>query len=197
MNLIPNDFRAEEPIEKKHSKKSARVFIFTILIITSLVFILYPFIPLIKYKTLGVNNFSIGELQPTLDANILIIPKIGVKILISDNLNEDIALNEGAYRFSQTSTPEKGGNTVLSAHRFKYLPPSSETFYLLDELSEGDIFMVFWEGKQYNYRVVSSKIVDPYAIEVLNQTKKSTVTLITCNPIFSIKERLVVSGELI
>jgi len=197
MNLIPNDFRAEEPFEKKRSKKSAQVFTLIVLIVVSLVFVLYPFIPLAEYKIFGANNFSVGELQPASGDNILVIPKIGVTMLISDSLDEDGALNEGAYHFFKTSTPDKGGNTVLSAHRFKYLPPSSETFYLLDKLIEGDTFMVFWEGTQYNYRVASTTVVDPYAIEVLNQTKNSTVTLITCNPVFSTKERLVVSGELI
>ena len=128
--------------------------------------------------------------------NQLIIPKIGVQIPIIEGADES-ALEQGAWRLPQTSTPDQGANTVLTAHRYKYRPPHKETFYLLNKLAEGDSFTVYWQEKKYDYQITSSIIVNPDAIEVLNPTPEPTVTLITCTPLFSTKQRLVISGKLI
>jgi len=184
---------------------------------SAIVVLIYPFLPVILYNinppqlpqtqsvVLGSFDIDSNEESPaqkdvaygSVYENRIIIPKIGVNIKISDLDNETDALSEGAWRFSQTSTPDKGSNTAFSAHRYQYLPPHSETFYLLDKLEVGDRFTIVWEGKQYTYSVFTSMIVAPYAVEVLNPSQKSTVTLITCNPLFSTKERLVVKAELV
>jgi LPXTG-site transpeptidase (sortase) family protein len=129
--------------------------------------------------------------------NYLIIPKIGVDIPIVDSDNSAWALNHGAWRMPQTSTPDKGSNTVIAGHRFKYLPPSNLTFYLLDKLAVGDKFMIIWSGKLYNYQVTETKIVPPTEVSILDATEKSQVTLLTCDPVFTQKNRLIVIGELI
>lgn len=205
---------------KSRKKANRKVITLGVAIAVLSTVILYPFLPTMFYAVkgglVGSSSVKFGQIMPYNDTayanngvinganetsknyeNILIIPKIGVRIKIIDSLNEASALNKGAWRFPYGSSPDKGGNTSLSAHRFKYLPPHSETFYLLDKLEIGDRFTIIWEGKEYNYRVASSKIVSPNAGEVLNPTERPTVTLITCNPVFSIKQRLVVAGELI
>jgi sortase A len=128
--------------------------------------------------------------------NLLIIPKIGVKIAIVEGTTES-ALNKGAWRLPETSTPDKGSNTVITGHRWKYRPPSEKTFYLLDKLEVGDTFKIIWEGKDYNYKIIGVSIVQPADVWVLNPTQKSIVTLITCTPLFSTKNRLVVKAELV
>jgi sortase A len=125
------------------------------------------------------------------------IAKIGVDIPVIESKNSDYALSKGAWRLPETSTPDKGGNTVISAHRFKYLPPSSETFYLLDKLEAGDLMTVFWAGKKYQYRVATKKIIPPEDLSILEPTQKPILTLFTCDPIYSEKNRLVVIGELV
>ncbi|MHA1482664.1 MAG: sortase [Candidatus Heimdallarchaeaceae archaeon] len=171
------------------------------------------FSPSIKYclSNLGIGNFFPvdeveidklenkeiipEEFQETKEDE-LIISKIGVKIPVVEGEDES-ALEEGAWRLPESSTPDQGSNTVLSAHRYKYRPPHEETFYLLDKLKEGDTFLVFWQGKEYNYRVVSSFIVMPDNLEVIEPTIIPTVTLITCYPLFSNEKRLIVKGEII
>ena len=153
----------------------------------------------------GVSNpaatSSLSEKLPMAEAaepgNRLIIPKIGVDIPIVDSANADWALSRGAWRMPETSTPDKGSNTAIAGHRFKYLPPNNLTFYLLDKLAKGDILTVFWSQKEYDYIVVGSKIVSPDTVSVLDPTPKPTVTLITCDPIWTQKNRLVVTAELI
>jgi LPXTG-site transpeptidase (sortase) family protein len=127
----------------------------------------------------------------------LSIPKIGVEMPIAVTQNENQGLDKGAWLMPGTSTPDKGGNTAFAAHRFRYVPPSSKTFYLLDKLTIGDEVQVVWQGKEYWYEVTESKIVSPNATEVLDDKGHPTITLITCDPIFSTSNRLVVTATLI
>ena len=128
--------------------------------------------------------------------NYLVIPKIGVEIPIVLG-SDDSALEKGAWLLPQTTTPDLLSNTALAAHRYKYRPPSKQTFYLLDKVSQGDNLLVYWQGKKYVYSVTSVSIVDPTNTQVLADTEVPTLTLITCHPLFSDISRLVVQGQLI
>jgi len=187
------------------------------LIIIGLAAVIYPFWPEIQYRfwppnendALGsltvtaaeqanTNTFRTGSLPINHAAvegeNRIIIDKIGVDMKIVEGTTE-AALNLGAWHLGYTSTPDKGGNTVITAHRYKYRPPSKETFYLLDKIELGDTFQVNWEGLQYKYQVTDIKVVEPTDIYVLNPTSNPEVTLITCTPLFTTKQRLVVIGQ--
>lgn len=129
--------------------------------------------------------------------NRLVIPKIGVNLPIVEGTNSDNALWKGAWRIPSSSTPKDGGNTVLSAHRFRYRPPSNLTLYLLDKVKRGDIMIVYWQGKEYDYRVTQTKIVPRENTDIAEPTLTDQLTVFTCHPLFSTKERLVVVGELL
>lgn len=129
--------------------------------------------------------------------NTLIIPKIGVKIPIIESDNEEFGLDHGAWKIPNSSTPEEDGNMILTGHRFKYLPPSNLTFYLFHKLEAGDIASVIWNNKTYLYRIKEKKVISPDDISALKQTKTSTLTMYTCDPIYSTKNRLVITAELI
>lgn len=126
----------------------------------------------------------------------LIIEKIGVNIPIVEGKDEN-ALWRGAWRSPWSSTPDQNGNTVIFGHRYRYLPPDPETFFSLDKVAVGDTFQIQWNGATRTYRVAETKIVPPEDISVLRQTSTPTVTLITCTPVFTTKERLIVRGELL
>jgi len=178
-----------------------------LVIIIAVIFVVYPFLPLIKYY-FSPKPENFGDAGPTSiirdeeevalmsQGNFLIIPKIGVKIPIVEGEDES-ALNKGAWRMPETSTPDKGSNTVITGHRWKFRPPSEKTFYLLDKLEIGDSFVVYWEKEKYEYKVVSISIVLPTELSVLDPTDKSAVTLITCTPLFSTAKRLIIKGEII
>ncbi|MEK7569898.1 MAG: sortase [Patescibacteria group bacterium] len=129
--------------------------------------------------------------------NRLVIPKIGVNLPIVEGTDSEDALWKGAWRVADSSNPKEGGNTVLSAHRFRYRPPSNLTLYLLDQVKPGDIMIVYWEGKEYDYRVGKTKIVPRENTDIAEPTLVPQLTVFTCHPLFSTKERLVVVGELI
>jgi LPXTG-site transpeptidase (sortase) family protein len=143
----------------------------------------------------GAKKTAAKSPKPALDR--LIIPRIGVNIPIIESANEEYGLDRGTWRVPDSSTPDKGGNTVLTGHRFKYLPPSNLTFYLFHKLEKGDIASVSWKGTTYYYRVKEAKIVPAKDISILDKTDKPILTMFTCDPIYSIKNRLAIISELI
>jgi sortase A len=127
---------------------------------------------------------------------MLTIPSIGVRMPIVEGRDER-ALYRGAWRSPFGSTPDRGGNTVLFGHRYLHLPPHPETFYALDRLGRGDTVKVRWNGKTYTYAVVERRVVDPHDVSVLGNTATPSLTLITCTPVFTTRQRLVVRAELV
>ena len=106
-------------------------------------------------------------------------------------------LNIIFYWFYRLNLTKFGINPVIFGHRFKYLPPASNTFYNLDKLNVGDEFSVFWKLKEYKYKIREIKIIEPTDFSVLAPSQTKQITLVTCAPLFSAKQRLVVIGELI
>jgi len=127
----------------------------------------------------------------------LIIKKIGVNTAMVKTENPDYGLSLGAWLDPRTSTPGHGGNTVISGHRFKYLPPSNLTFYLLDKINNDDTIEIIWKKKKYIYQVFNTKIVEASDLSILEQDKDDIITLYTCHPIYSQEKRLVVQAKLI
>lgn len=151
----------------------------------------------IKKQAEQTNNLTARnkEVNDTLKFNRIIIPKIGVDSPIIESLDAKYALNRGAWRTPETSTPDQGGNTVITGHRYKYLPPNNLTFYLLDKLVIGDLILINWQEKNYYYRVKQIKIVEPTEVSILNPTAAAILTIYTCEPIYSQERRLVVIAE--
>jgi len=183
-----------------------------IIFVIAIIVAIYQFFPSIKYQFSVKSNelpgipdgftleepedIASGSLHNDNTQNLLLIPEIGVKVPIVEGKDES-ALDKGAWRMPETSTPDKGSNTVITGHRWKFIPPNEKTFYLLDKLEAGDKFTIYWENKKYEYKVVSISVVLPTDLSVLNPTADSVVTLITCTPLFSTAKRLIVVGELI
>ncbi len=123
----------------------------------------------------------------------IVIPRLRLdeKIWIGDN---ERLVNKGVWHIPHSSTPDKGSNTVLVGHRFSYKDPA--VFYHLDKVEVGDPIVVAWDGKLYTYRVDGSKIVKPTDVYVEDPSDESMLTLYTCHPLWSIRERLVVTANL-
>ena len=138
---------------------------------------------------------SFPEADYSVSSNRVIIPKIGVNAPIVESESAEYGLARGAWRLPEGSTPPEGGNTVITGHRFKYLPPNNLTFYLFHKLETGDIVSVLWEEEEYYYRVSETKIVPKTQVSITDPTQEPRLTLFTCHPIYSQKERLVVIGE--
>jgi len=170
--------------------------------------VLYPFIPSLEYS-LGlvkeenpyVSRLGTGQtlpetgIKPIPTDNRLVIPKIGVDAPIVEGASQNAALEKGIWHIPNTAASPEASNLVLSAHRWRYLPPSSRSFYLLDKLDVGDDIIIYWEGKEFDYKVGEEKTVDPTAVEILEPTDQPQLTLFTCTPLWSTKHRLVLIAK--
>lgn len=121
------------------------------------------------------------------------IPKISVELPIYHGTEErDLARGVGHYE--GTSLPVGGESThaVLSGHRGL---PSADLFTRLDELEEGDLFIINTLGRDITYRVDQIKTVLPEDTEYLGiEQGKDYVTLVTCTPYGVNSHRLLIRG---
>ena len=126
------------------------------------------------------DNVPIDEskLKPIPLENTLVIPKIQVDAPIHEGV-DDSTLNLGVWRKPFPGNPLIGGNTVLTAHRFLYVS-GPNTFYHLDSLAIGDKFIIYWEGKEFDYEVTDARIISPTETWIEEPTTEPTVTLYTC-----------------
>jgi LPXTG-site transpeptidase (sortase) family protein len=104
-------------------------------------------------------------------------------------------LNKGIWRFSYSSTPDRGGNTVFIGHRFTYTNPRG-VFYYLNKVKLGDEIGVWWSNKEYLYKVTSINEVPPTDTAIEKNTSQPELTLFTCTPLWLPKDRLVVVADL-
>lgn len=128
------------------------------------------------------------------DAHTLIVPSM----VLQADINEGPTirtLRAGLWRIPASSTPDKGSNTVIAAHRFTYTNPRG-MFYHLDQVHVGDPIAMLWKGKKYNYTVSQSKEVPPTAVDVEAPSTQPELTLFTCTPLWNPKDRLVVVAQL-
>ena len=145
----------------------------------------------IPYSTPGDDA---SDPQPVPKDNRLIIPQMDLNDAVHEGRYAN-TLKKGIWHRPQTSTPDKGGNTVMVAHRFTYSSPA--IFYHLDKLSVDNELAVAWDGELYTYRVREVKVVSPNAVQIENNTTDPTLTLYTCTPMWTAEKRLVVISELI
>mgnify|MGYP001569354740 FL=1 len=126
--------------------------------------------------------------------NRLIIPSITVDMPIVEGQDAKGALRSGAWRLPLPNNPQPGvdgQNVVLAGHRW-YRTSGPNTLFRLNAVDVGDIVEVHWEGSAYRYQVATISVVDPKQVDILESRGKTTLTIFTCTPLFSTKQRLVV-----
>jgi len=130
---------------------------------------------------------------PTGEAVAIVrIPKIGVDKAVIEGVGVP-DLKKGPGHYPGTPLPGQVGNAAIAGHRTTYGAP----FYRLDELRPGDLVYVTTRQGAFRYSVIESRVVTPRQVDVLGNTSDSRLTLTTCNPRFSAKERLVVIASLL
>jgi sortase A len=122
----------------------------------------------------------------------IVIPNLGVDwpIVPGDGWEE---LKRGVGHHAGSANPGERGNMVLSGHNDVF----GEVFKDLQALKNGDQVQVYSGGKMFKYEVRAKRIVAPTELSVLNPTRESIVTLITCHPYRVDTHRLVVIAQLI
>jgi sortase A len=102
-------------------------------------------------------------------------------------------LKNGAGHMPSTPLPGQPGNAVISGHRTTYGAP----FHEFDELAAGDTIEVETGLGVHVYEVRETIIVRPTEIWVTEPREGAWLTLTTCHPRFSSRQRLVVFAELV
>ncbi|MCC8045768.1 MAG: class C sortase [Clostridiales bacterium] len=122
------------------------------------------------------------------------IPKIDVYLPIYHGTDEGV-LEVAIGHLSGSSFPVGGEGThcVVSGHRGL---PSAKLFTDLDELEEGDIFMMYVLGQTLTYEIDQILIVEPDDLTSLEiEEGEDLCTLVTCTPYGVNSHRMLVRGH--
>ena len=124
---------------------------------------------------------------------------VGRLTILSANINHYVVfgatnnkLEYGPGYILGTSLPGSGGNFAIAGHRTTYGAP----FGNLDRVQVGETIIFQTNTNQYKYQVIEVKIVSPEDNYVLENYGDDRITLTTCHPKFSAKQRLIVIGQL-
>lgn len=119
------------------------------------------------------------------------IPKLGVTQPIFSGVTNNV-FDRGVGYWPGTALPGQEGNMVLGGHRTAGVHP----FYDIQKLAVGDPILVSRAGRTYTYVVNGTKIVKPTATWILDQTPTGTLTLFSCHPRGTTRQRYVVTASL-
>jgi sortase A len=126
---------------------------------------------------------------------ILRIPRIGIDWQVVEGV-ATTDLKDGPGHFRETVMPGQLGNSAIAGHRTTY----GEPFRNLDQLQPGDLIEVITLVGTYNYAVTESLIVRPSEYAAVVPTVDPTVAtlvLVTCDPAYTARNRLVVRAALV
>ncbi|MEX2458215.1 MAG: sortase [Actinomycetota bacterium] len=121
------------------------------------------------------------------------IPSLGVDAIVVEGTSLP-ALRAGAGHYEGTPLPCESGNASIAGHRTTYSKP----FARLDELVIGDRIVLETPVGRCTYQVVRTPFVThPADWAVISELDGFYLTLTTCHPEGSARERLIVRARLI
>lgn len=121
------------------------------------------------------------------------IPDIDLIWTVVEGVGLSTELKKGAGHYPKTPLPGQPGNAAIAGHRTTYGAP----FHNLDKLETGSL--IHWDSLvgTHSYVVREVKVVEPTAISVLDKRDGGWLTLTTCHPKFSARQRLVVVAQIL
>ncbi len=132
-----------------------------------------------------------GSTDPFMQLGSIEIPRIG----LARSLYEGIRLSTldlGPGHWPGTAMPGQLGNMVVAGHRVSH----NQDFHDLDQLVPGDEVIFTTQSGRHVYRVVSTEVVYPDALWIVDQSYARTATLFACHPPGSVSQRIVVHLEM-
>lgn len=122
----------------------------------------------------------------------LLIPALDMNVMVLEGTDR-WTLNRAAGHIEGTALPGQTGNVGISAHRDGF-------FRSLSRISQGDEISLVTLERIYTYQVESTQIVSPSETQVLEQSAKPILTLVTCYPFYFVGEapqRFIVQARLV
>ena len=140
--------------------------------------------------------------QAYLDRNVaigdsltrIVIPSIDVDVVVVEGTTAS-ALRAGAGHYPDTPLPCEVGNVSIAGHRTTYGRP----FHNLDKLTVGQEITLQTPIGSCTYKVSKAPFpVSPSTLAVVaNTPNEATLTLTTCHPKGSARQRLIVKATLV
>jgi sortase A len=118
------------------------------------------------------------------------IARLGLSAMIVEG-DDRSTLRRAIGHIPGTSLPGQNGNVALTGHRDTFFRP-------LRNIRRDDIIMLTTLQGQYRYRVLSTRVVSPDNVSILDPGHYETLTLITCYPFYfvgSAPNRFIVRAE--
>jgi len=111
------------------------------------------------------------------------------------------ALTQGVAHAKGTNFPGEKGNIYLFSHSTDApwnIVRFNAIFYLLRELEPGDLVILFYNNKRYDYTVFDKHVVSPLdVLYINNKYETSVLTLQTCDPPGTLLNRLIIRAKLV
>jgi sortase A len=118
---------------------------------------------------------------------LLSIPRIGLHLAFVQGVS-GASLAKGPGHYPGTPLPGRGGNVVIAGHRTTHGAP----FWSLGRLRRGDAVTLQTAAGTFVYRVQWVRSVPPDSWWITHGTGRPSLTLSTCTPRFTARQRLVV-----
>jgi sortase A len=128
-----------------------------------------------------VSGGWIGRLQ---------IPRLGLSVMLMEG-DGTRTLRRAVGHIPGTPLPGHPGNTALSGHRDTFFRP-------LRNIRDDDVIVITTLQGEYRYRVMSTRIVAPDNVAVLDPGTGEILTLVTCYPFYFVgaaPNRFIVRAE--
>ena len=132
----------------------------------------------------------------------LMIPRIDLGQFVVEGVGAE-ELQKGPGHYVGTPMPGMAGNVGLAGHRTTWGAP----FHRIDELRPGDPITLEMPWGEATYEVIGHTgddgsergyfIVDPTDVWVLDQEGENRLTLTSCHPKYSARQRIIVTARLI
>ncbi|MGH9139461.1 MAG: sortase, partial [Acidimicrobiales bacterium] len=123
----------------------------------------------------------------------IVIPDIDVSVVVVEGTSAS-ALRAGAGHYRSTPLPCEHGNVGIAGHRTTYGRP----FNQLDLLEVGDRITLEIPIGSCTYEVIDRPfVVSPHETRVLEPSSEDILTLTTCHPKGSARQRLIVQARLV
>lgn len=137
------------------------------------------------FITAGRYNYD-GEMR-------LVIPKLELDTKILSGV-EDKTLKKGPGLYDYAQMPDTGNSNVsIAGHRDIY----GSHFYYIDTLTAGDLLYLVYQGSVYKYAYRYTEIISPDDWGPIYSKRFSALTLTSCDPIGTSKNRIIVTAELV
>lgn len=152
-----------------------------------------------KSKPEKPQEFSFSEKENSIE-----IPKIEVSApIVFSEKEEDFekALKEGVLHYPQSVLPGERGEVIILGHSAPAGWPKINydwVFNRLNELTQGDEILVYFNHRKYSYRVFEKVFLEPNQElpEIDSTNSQSILTLLTCWPPGKDFKRIAVKAKL-